>query len=202
MAVQAARKSQQPSGRMQADIGEEVRKLRRGLDLTVAQLGAASGLSVGMLSKVENGLISPSLTTLSALAKALNVSMRELFPDGADEPFASHVPNGQGARMHRRGTKAGYVYQLLLTGTFSVEPTIEPYLITVSPDAVPHSTFQHSGNEFLHMLTGRMSYRHGQRTYVLKPGDTLFFEASARHGPVDFIRHPISYLSIITYPNR
>ncbi len=202
MAVQAARRPQEPSGQMQADIGGEVRKLRRGLDLTVAQLSAASGLSVGMLSKVENGLISPSLTTLSALAKALNVSIREFFPEGADEPFVSHVPNGQGARMHRRGTKAGYVYQLLLSRTFSVEPAIEPYLITVSPDAVPHSTFQHSGNEFLHMLTGRMSYRHGQRTYVLKPGDTLFFDASARHGPVDFIRHPISYLSIITYPHR
>ena len=202
MAVQSARKPQEPNVRMQADIGQEVRKRRRGLDLTVAQLSAASGLSVGMLSKVENGLISPSLATLSALAKALNVSLRQLFPEDADEPFASHVPNGQGPHMHRRGTKAGYVYQLLLSRASSPEPTIEPYLITVRPDAVAHSTFQHSGNEFLHMLTGRMSYRHGQRTYILKPGDTLFFDASARHGPVDFIRHPISYLSIITYPRR
>ena len=202
MAVQTARRPQGQNVRMQADIGQEVRKRRRGLDLTVAQLGAASGLSVGMLSKVENGLISPSLATLSALAKALNVPLRELFPVDVDEPFVSHVPNGQGARMHRRGTKAVYVYQLLLSRTFTAEPTIEPYLITVGPDAVPHATFQHSGNEFLHMLTGRMSYRHGQRTYVLKPGDTLFFDASARHGPIDFIRHPISYLSIITYPRR
>src|SRR5207302_10375897 len=64
---------------LEAGIGTEVRRLRKSLDLTVAELGLAAGISAGMLSKIENGAISPSLATLDALAKALNVPIRRLF---------------------------------------------------------------------------------------------------------------------------
>lgn len=187
---------------LEAEIGQEVRQLRRGLDLTVAQLSAAAGLSAGMLSKIENGAISPSLATLNALANALNVSVRQLFRDSGNEPPCSYVKGGQGTRMNRRGTKAGYLYDLLVGRSFDGDITIEPYLITLGPDAVPHTTFRHAGNEFLYMLSGTMVYRHGQRSYTLRPGDTLYFDASARHGPEEFTRQPISYLSLVTYPRR
>ena len=52
---------------LEASIGFEVRRLRKSMDLTVAQLGLMAGISAGMLSKIENGTISPSLSTLSAL---------------------------------------------------------------------------------------------------------------------------------------
>ena len=58
---------------VEEEIGTEVRRLRKGLDLTVAELGAAAGISAGMLSKIENGSISPSLSTIGALAKALKL---------------------------------------------------------------------------------------------------------------------------------
>ena len=66
---------------VEEEIGTEVRRLRKGLDLTVAELGAAAGISAGMLSKIENGSISPSLSTITALAKALNVSISSLFAE-------------------------------------------------------------------------------------------------------------------------
>ena len=49
-------------------IGHEIRILRKALGLTVSEIATATGLSVGMLSKIENGNTSPSLTTLQALA--------------------------------------------------------------------------------------------------------------------------------------
>src|SRR5262249_21707006 len=69
---------------IEASIGAEVRRLRKSLDLTVAALAAAAGVSTGMLSKIENGGISPSLATLDALAKALNVPMTQLFTDAEE----------------------------------------------------------------------------------------------------------------------
>ena len=56
-------------------IGHEVRRLRKKLGLTVADLGQATGISVGMLSKIENGNTSASLATLQALSRALGVPM-------------------------------------------------------------------------------------------------------------------------------
>jgi len=40
---------------LEAEIGAEVRRLRKSFDLTVSELGVASGISTGMLSKIENG---------------------------------------------------------------------------------------------------------------------------------------------------
>jgi DNA-binding XRE family transcriptional regulator len=62
--------SELPPRSLEAGIGAEVRRMRKSLDLTMAELAASSGISAGMLSKIENGAISPSLATLDSLAKA------------------------------------------------------------------------------------------------------------------------------------
>ena len=184
---------------LESGIGAEVRKLRKGLDLTVAELGVAASISSGMLSKIENGTISPSLATLDALARALNVPITRLFAETEERRDCSFVKAGTGVRIERRGTKAGHLYDLLghsLAGDIAVEP----YLITLRSDAKPYTEFRHAGVEFIYMLTGKVRYRHADKSYVLEPGDALFFDAAARHGPEDLIKSPMTYLSIIIYP--
>jgi transcriptional regulator with XRE-family HTH domain len=186
---------------LESAIGAEVRRLRKDLDLTVAELGAAAGISTGMLSKIENGSISPSLATLDSLASALNVPISRLFSEMEEQRDCSFVKAGQGVRIERRGTKAGHKYDLLghsLGGTIGAEP----YLITLKRDAVPYTDFRHAGIEFIYMLTGKVRYRHADRSYVMEPGDALFFDAAARHGPEELIKAPMTYLSIIIYPRR
>ncbi len=110
---------------IEEEIGTEVRRLRKSLDLTVAELGVAAGISGGMLSKIENGTISPSLATLAALAKALNVSISSLFAETDERRDCSFVKAGTGVRIDRRGTKAGHLYDLLghsLAGEIGVDP--------------------------------------------------------------------------------
>lgn len=193
--------AQLPSRTVEEEIGTEVRRLRKSHDLTVAELGAAAGISAGMLSKIENGTISPSLATLGALAKALNVSISSLFAETDERRDCSFVKAGQGVRIERRGTKAGHLYDLLghsLAGDIGVEP----FLITLKQDAQPYTNFRHAGVEFIYMLSGKVRYRHADRNYVLEPGDALFFDAAARHGPEELIKSPMQYLSIIIYPRR
>src|SRR5215472_2543031 len=94
---------------LEASIGAEVRRLRKSLDLTVAELGVGAGISAGMLSKIENGAISPSLATL----EALNVPISALFAETEERRDCSFVKAGRGVRIERRGTKAGHLYDLL-----------------------------------------------------------------------------------------
>lgn len=188
-----------PFGSLEAQIGLEVRRLRKSLGLTVAELAAATGISTGMLSKIENGGISPSLGTLRALAQALNVPISHLFREEDERRDCSYVKRGTGVRIERRGTKAGHLYDLLghsLAGDVSVEP----YLITLRRDAAPYPNFSHAGLEFIYMLSGSVQYRHADRLYLLEPGDALFFDAAARHGPEVLVQSPMQYLSIIIYP--
>jgi transcriptional regulator with XRE-family HTH domain len=186
---------------IEEEIGAQVRRFRRSMDLTVAQLGANAGISAGMLSKIENGTISPSLSTLCALAKALNVSMSSLFAESEERRDCSFVKAGQGVRIERRGTKAGHLYDLL-GHSLAGEIGVEPFLITLKRDAQAYTNFRHAGVEFIYMLSGKVRYRHADGTYLLEPGDALFFDAAARHGPEELIEAPMQYLSIIIYPRR
>src|SRR4051812_1860525 len=64
---------------LEVAIGHEVRAFRKKLGITVADLAAATDISLGMLSKIENGITSPSLTTLQALSRALGVPVTAFF---------------------------------------------------------------------------------------------------------------------------
>ena len=179
-------------------LGAHVRRLRRQKDLSIADLSTAAGISSGMLSKIENGQISPSLSTLQAIAAALDVQMSTLFAEFEEQRDCSFVKATQGVVIDRRGTKAGHVYRLLGHG-LRADVVVEPYLIELHEDATPYTSFQHAGTEFIFMLTGRVAYRHGERTYDLEPGDALLFDSATLHGPERLIELPSTYLSIIVY---
>jgi transcriptional regulator with XRE-family HTH domain len=179
-------------------IGHQVRHHRKHAGLTVAELAVAAQISPGMLSKIENGQISPSLSTLQMLAAALNVPLTALFASFEQRRDCSYVPSGEGVVIRRRGTKVGHQYQLL-GHSLDGDVVVEPYLITLSDDAVPYTGFQHEGVEFIFMLTGEIEYAHADRSYMLSPGDAILFDSAAPHGPARLIKTPMTYLSIIIY---
>jgi transcriptional regulator with XRE-family HTH domain len=182
-------------------IGAQVRLLRRAHDLSVSDLASAASISTGMLSKIENGQISPSLSTIQAIAAALAVPITNLFAAFEERRDCSFVRADQGVVIERRGTKVGHVYQLL-GHALGGDIVVEPFLITLQKDAVPYTSFRHAGVEFIYMLTGEVVYRHGEQTYRLRPGDALLFDSSAMHGPELLVERPMTYLSIIIYPRN
>jgi transcriptional regulator with XRE-family HTH domain len=184
---------------LEASIGREVNGFRRRLDLTVAALSKLTGLSVGMLSKIENGLTSPSLATLQSLSRALNVPVTAFFRKFEEQREASWVRAGEGVRIDRRGSRAGHEYRLL-GHTISRALSFEPYLITLTDTSEIFPIFQHAGIEFLFMLEGEVVYRHGDKTYRLKAGDSLLFNADAPHGPEELVKLPARFLSIMSAP--
>lgn len=187
--------------RLELAIGHEVRTYRKKLGITVTDLAASTGLSLGMLSKIENGNISPSLSTLQALSRGLGVPITAFFR-GFEEPRnASFVKAGEGVELERRGTRAGHQYNLLgFVDNNSSGVMVEPYLITLSTSSEVFPTFQHDGVEMIYMLEGEVVYRHGDQLFHMCPGDTLCFDADAPHGPEQLIKVPAKYLSIISYP--
>lgn len=188
---------------MEAAIGREVRQFRKQQGLTVADLAAATGLSIGMLSKIENGNTSPSLTTLQVLGHAFSVPVTAFFRSFEERREARHVRAGEHIEIERRGTRAGHQYHLLgHIGSNSSGVVMEPYLITLTTESDVFPTFQHEGLELLYMLEGEVDYRHGTQLYPLCPGDSLIFDADAPHGPEVLRNLPARYLSIICYPQR
>ncbi len=186
---------------LEVAIGREVRAYRRKQEITVAELSAMTGLSIGMLSKIENGNTSPSLTTLQTLSNALSVPLTSFFRGFEEDRMAVHTKAGEGVELQRDGTRANHQYNLLgHIGSNASGVIVEPYLITLSEKSDVFPTFQHGGIETIYMLEGEVDYRHGEGVYPLKPGDTLFFDADAPHGPEVLVKLPARYISVISYP--
>ena len=158
-------------GELHAAIARRVREYRQERGLTVGQLGDESGISKGMLSKIENAQASPSLATLARLSQALGVPVTSFFRGLEEEHDAFFVPAGHGREIVRQGTRHGHRYQLLGTNRGSAK-RIEPMLVTLTESSEVFPLFQHPGTEVIYMLEGRVIYGSGKARYALGPGDT------------------------------
>ncbi len=195
-AAESAKEGEEHANVLELAIGRQVREFRLDLSMTVGEVAKLASLSVGMLSKIENGMTSPSLATLRALANALNVPVTALFRRYEEQRDASFVKANQGLVIERRGSRAGHQYQLL-GHSVGKGVSVEPYLVTLTEKSEVFPLFQHAGQEFIYLLAGRVRYRHASRTYDLQAGDSLFFDADAPHGPEELLELPIRMLSVI-----
>lgn len=183
-------------GRLADAIGAQIRVFRKQLNMTVADVAKQAKLSPGMLSKIERGITSPSLNTLSAIANALNVPVTAFFRKYEEQRDCTYVQSGQGLEIERHGTRAGHVYRLL-GHNIGGRVNAEPYLITLVDESEVFPLFQHQGIEFIYLLEGEVIYRHANQTYHLRQGDSLFFDSDAPHGPEELIKLPIRFIAVL-----
>ena len=181
---------------LERSIGNQVRVFRKQLKLTVSEAAEAANLSPGMLSKIENGNISPSLATINSLSLALNVPVTAFFRKYEQKRDCAYVKANEGLIIERQGTRAGHQYQLL-GHTMGKKLSVEPYLITINEKTDVFPLFQHDGVEFIYMIKGKAVYRYADQTFTLSPGDSLCFDSDGPHGPEELIKLPIVLLSVI-----
>jgi transcriptional regulator with XRE-family HTH domain len=176
-------------------IATRLREDRRRLRLTLKEVARRSGLSLGMISKIENAQTSPSLRTLARLSQALEVPVTTFFRGFEEERDASYVRAGEGIELIRQGTRHGHRYELL-AGAKGASRRVQPFLVTLTKESEAFPLFQHDGVEFLYGLEGSLLYRYGQQNYELRPGDSLMFDGRVPHGPEELWEVPIRFLSI------
>ncbi|MFC2967296.1 helix-turn-helix domain-containing protein [Acidimangrovimonas pyrenivorans] len=180
-------------------VGLAVRNERSIAGMTLSELSAKSGVSSPMISKIERGHVSASLSTLNALAGAIGVPIINFFAETVEIGEVAFVRAGEGVTVRRAGSTYGHVYrQLGRVSTGHLD--FETYLITLDRPVAGTPFFQHSGVELLHLLEGSLSYRIGEESYELGPGDTLTFESEAPHGPVRMTSARAVFLTVIARP--
>jgi|SRR5579884_2539826 len=184
--------------RIETALGQVVREFRKRGGLGISELARRAGLSPGMVSKIENGAISPSLASIRALAKALQVPVTSLFREFDEITDATFVRAGEGSIVHRDGLSLSHEYRVL-GHTTAKGIAVEPYLMTYADDAKVLPFLHRAGTQFIYVLEGRVNYRHGNRTYLMSEGDSLLFQADVPHGPEELLTTPVRYLSVLCF---
>ena len=137
-----------------------------------------------MLSKIENGITSPSLTTLQALSHALGVPVTAFFRRFEEERSAVFVKAGEGLEIERRGTRAGHQYNLLgHVGANTAASWSSPISSRCRP--IPTCSRPSSTRAWSSCTCWRARWftATARNLFRMLPGDSLFFDADAPHGP-------------------
>lgn len=158
------------------NVGRCMRSLRVNQGYSLRALADRCGLAVNTLSLIENGKVSPSVSTLQRVALTLGVPMTAFFEA---EPSVSEVAHLSAGRRHRLEFAHGLMEDL---GLGMAGRTLEPFLLTLDPhaDSGP-APIVHTGQEFVFCLEGILHYAIDDQLYELQPGDSLLFEASLPH---------------------
>ncbi len=159
--------------------GAEVRALRKARGMSLAELSAASALSVGYLSQIERNRSTPSVKALGAIARALGVTVGWFFSGGAAGP-----PQERGLVVRRDNRRRiifrdGFVDYLLSPG---LDGSLELLLSHFKPGASTGEPYTHRGEEAGLVLRGRLEVTVGGRSFVLEQGDSFSFHSSEPHG--------------------
>lgn len=185
---------EQPSG-LEAIIATQVRRARNAAGMSAADLAARTGLSKGMISRIESATTSSSLTTLARIAEGLGVPVTALFRGADSDRDASFTKAGGGSVSIRSGTQHGHEYRVL-GALKDVPDSLEPTLVTLTDSSDVFPLFEHPGTEFLHILSGRMIYGHGSYEYDMSAGDSLLLDGQGPHGPLELVDVPVVFLAV------
>ena len=176
-------------------LARAVRELRKNHRLTLQQVASKANVSKSFLSKVERCNVSISIAALSRLAHALRVSIGDFFDSGEAESEVVFVPRGQGKTVARSGSRLPYQYEVLIPrrGMRAMQPT----LISIDGSKTRFELREHPGEHFIYVLGGNMSYVCGSKTFKMRSGDCLYFNAGTPHGPKLKRTQSVRYLAII-----
>ena len=183
-----------------AQIGQALRRLRREKGLTVTELSGASDVSSGMISRIENGQVSPSLTTLDALARGLEVQLMSLFAHTSNSADVHYVPAGAGLASKR--IMPGHTHDYTMLGKHvDRAATFESVRVSIRRDAAGElPQYQHEGYVFIYVVAGEARYACGGEVFDLGPGVSLSFDGKLPYGFTEIISEEVTIISVSTKP--
>jgi DNA-binding transcriptional MerR regulator/quercetin dioxygenase-like cupin family protein len=153
--------------------GQRFRRLRAKRGLSLAQVARATGVSVGFLSALERGQMRSSVATLRRIARFYKTNIISLFETNGD---AQHLVRP--AQRKVLETSPNVRMELLAWGNTAMEP----HLFRIKPGGGSGESYAHEGEEFLHVMRGKFEiWLHSGEHYVLRTGDSLYFESSTPH---------------------
>lgn len=176
-----------------AFIGQMIRELRLKRGMTLDDLAIKSGCTSSFVSQIEKSKATPSISTLYAIAKVLEVSVTDFFPKLAEPSKVTRA--GSRESFHFEGSSIVYS---VLSAKFS-HCAITAFFLECKPSfqALPTDEMRkHAGEEFFYVLDGVIRFYVGDSIYDLYPGDSIYYLSTIPHRTENMSNQPAFLLSL------
>ncbi len=151
-------------------------RLRRGF--TLQDVASEAGCSKSLLSKIENGKVTPAISTLMRIASTLEVTITELLDESPVQYKAVFFQNNV-LRELLVPTERGYSYAPIATRFFSKK--LQPFYYEVRRKDFVEKVMSHVGEEFIYILEGEADWKIGDQVFRVRAGEGLYFLSTEPH---------------------
>jgi transcriptional regulator with XRE-family HTH domain len=161
------------------ELSQRIKQRRLDLGLSLEEVAAAAGQTRSWLSKVENFRITPSLPALARVAEALRTPLSNLLEGLDAKPRIALTRKKDRRVIERDAQNSNIIYHALTKGR--ANRRMNPFLLEVPPEGGRTVSRPHEGEEFLIVLSGKITLEYGKESFELEEGDTLYFDADTPH---------------------
>lgn len=163
-------------------IGEKLRSLRLRKTMGLVELGKHTGLSAGLLSKLERGKLFPTLPTLLRIAMVFGVGLEYFFTDERKRRVLAVVRRDERVRFPERPGILDVPYYFECLDYRATDRKLSAFVADFQELPLdklkPHS---HAGVEFLYLLKGSLVLKIGSEEFVLEAEDAIYFDSGVPH---------------------
>ncbi|MBT0958257.1 cupin domain-containing protein [Alphaproteobacteria bacterium KMM 3653] len=172
-------------------IGKRLRLRRKALGLTMEQVAAEAGLSIGFISQIERSITTPSLTSLANVSRALGASLGDFFAQPAAEGHLTHSAKREKFSIGDNGL----VYERV---SASFPDKMLNSVIIHEPPGYRSEPNSHEGEEIFFILKGALTLEVEGEVTVLEVGDSIHFRSSRTHASWNHTSETTSFLHTCT----
>ncbi|MCL6582850.1 MAG: response regulator [bacterium] len=158
-------------------LGEKIKSIRKSKGIKIKQLSTRSGLTESSISMIENGKISPSITTINKIAMALSVHPIEFFEI---EKHKKWVVTRKGEREKLLFDNSDNKLEFLIKDKKDYRNEIFISYLGANQKSF-EEYITHEGYKFGYVLSGAVEVELGNEKVRVNEGDTIFFEAIIPH---------------------
>lgn len=178
-------------------VGPKLRALRLKKKMGLVELGRHTGLSAAMISKVERGILFPTLPTLLRIALVFGVGLDHFFSASTARKAFGIVRRAERTRFSERLGGRDVAWEFECLDFTATERKLNAYWVKFSGPARPR-THEHAGAEFIHVLKGMLTLTLGAEQHELDEGDSMYFDSSQPHAYARSGARPCEALVVTT----
>jgi transcriptional regulator with XRE-family HTH domain len=161
-------------------LGRRLRFFRRAKKLRLKDLADLAGCSESLLSRVENGLVNPSLTTLHRLARALDANVAAILMAPEESSCVVYGPEHRPRYLRSEAAEGdGSTADSLIP--FAESRLLEGLLINLPANGPLCGPFQHDGEEVGYVLEGALELTVGGDRFEVATHHSFYFSSDRPH---------------------
>lgn len=183
-------------------IGRRIKRLRNDSGLTQKMLAGVTGLSSGLISRIENGLTMPSIPTLQIIADSLDTEIGYFFREREKTDYILSHPGERRKVVSKSGPHGEIAYEIELLAEGMENFFMEPFIVTQVGKEGEVEARTHNGQEFMYILEGKTRLTLGSKDFILKKGDAAYWNGNVPHKAIGLTRRPTRSLHVHLMPGK